>query len=449
MKIIIVGAGIGGMVSAEKLGKLGFDVTVYEKSPSLNEMRYDWHDDVSPKIFRRLGMDIPEEHFKKRSWTFCSPYEKSVREFTQDESDPDLSMERRPLNEMLYNRAKDYAKFVFGKTVDAPVIRGDKVVGVVIDGEEIICDLVVDSAGAYSPVRTKLPSAFGVSQIEDDEVFEAYRAFYRRKEGSPDPKYTNKVYMKHLGEPGISWTILDNDATLVNVLVGRIGSLDEKTKNEAVDYMRKRNLILGDEIVRGGYNVIIPVRYPATRAVANGYVAIGDSAFQTIPLLGSGIASSMLAAEILAESIGANMSKGVKGEELFSVKRLWSYQVGIFREFGGQHCGVDVMKRWLLTQSDEMVDWMFGSKILSNDDLIKVASGNLVKIGVKEAVQKVRAVGPSKIGVLLKMNAMLTRSIKAERIGKAIPRSFSENAVKNWEKRLQIVIKGRQKKDNQ
>lgn len=449
MKIIIVGAGIGGMVSAEKLGKLGFDVTVYEKSPSLNEMRYDWHDDVSPKIFRRLGMDIPEEHFKKRSWTFCSPYEKSVREFTQDESDPDLSMERRPLNVMLYNRAKDYAKFVFGKTVDAPVIRGDKVVGVVIDGEEIICDLVVDSAGAYSPVRTKLPSAFGVSQIEDDEVFEAYRAFYRREEGSPDPKYTNKVYMKHLGEPGISWTILDNDATLVNVLVGRIGSLDEKTKNEAVDYMRKRNPILGDEIVRGGYNVIIPVRYPSTRAVANGYVAIGDSAFQTIPLLGSGIASSMLAAEILAESIGANMSKGVKGEELFSVKRLWSYQVGIFREFGGQHCGVDVMKRWLLTQSDEMVDWMFGSKILSNDDLIKVASGNLVKIGVKEAVQKVRAVGPSKIGVLLKMNAMLTRSIKAERIGKAIPRSFSENAVKNWEKRLQIVIKGRQKKDNQ
>lgn len=440
MKVIIVGAGIGGMVSAEKLGKLGFDVTVYEKTPSLDEMRYDWHDDVSPKIFRRLGIDIPEEHFPKKSWTFCSPYENAVREFTQDESDPDLSIERRPLNEMLFSRAKDYAKFEFGKTVDAPVIRGDKVVGVVIDGEEILCDLVVDSAGVYSPVRTKLPTAFGVTEIKSDEVFMAYRAFYRRREGSPNPKYTNKVYMKHLGEPGISWTILDNDETLVNVLVGRIGSLDEKVKKEAIDYMREHNPILGDEIVRGGYSVIIPVRYPATRAVANGYVAIGDAGFQTIPLLGSGIASSMLSAEILAESVGYNMSKGVKGEELFSAKRLWNYQVRIFREYGGQHCGVDVMKRWLLTQSDEMVDWMFGSKILSNDDLIKVASGNLVKIGPKEAIQKVRAVGLGKLGVLLQMNTMIMRTAKAERIGKAIPRSYNEKAIKNWEKRLKKVI---------
>ena len=51
MKIVVVGAGIGGMLTAEKLGGLGFDVVVYEKANSLDEMRYDWHDDVSPVVF--------------------------------------------------------------------------------------------------------------------------------------------------------------------------------------------------------------------------------------------------------------------------------------------------------------------------------------------------------------------------------------------------------------
>lgn len=441
MKIIVVGAGIGGIVAAEKLGKLGFSVTVYEKAASLDDMRYDWHDDVSPKVFRRLGIDIPVEHFKKRSWTFCSPFEHEVREFTQDETDPDLSIERRPLNKLLFERAVQHAEFIFGATVSAPVVEGGRVVGVVVDGKEIECDLVVDSAGVYSPVRRGLPKELNISEIAEDEIFTAYRAFYRRAEGSPDPKYTNKVYMKDRGEAGIAWTILDNDPTQVNVLVGRVGALDPETLKETLSYMREKNPILGDEIVRGGFNCIIPVRYPATRMVASGYVAIGDAAYMTIPLLGSGIASSMLAAEILAETVGANMSNGVKGKNLFDLRRLWKYQVNVFREFGAVHAGVDVMKRWMLTQTDETVDWLFGSKILNNNDLQKVAGGGLVKIGVKDAIEKVNAVGLGKISVLLKMNNMLMRCNKAERIGKNIPRNFNENTVCGWERRLKRVYK--------
>ncbi len=439
MKIAVIGAGIGGIVAAEKLGKLGFDVTVYEKASSLDTMRYDWHDDAKEKMFKRLGIEIPEEHFVKKSWTFCSPFEHEIREFQQDETDHDLSIERRPLNKLLVDRASQYAKFVFGANATAPIVKDNRVVGVIVNGEEIFCDLVVDSAGVYSPIRTNLPETFGISKIEKDEVFEAYRAFYKRKEGSPDPKYTNKVYMKHLGEPGISWTILDNDPNQVNVLVGRIASLDEKTKNEALDYMREKNPILGDEIVRGGYNCIIPVRHPATRMVTNGYLAIGDAAFMTIPMLGSGIASGMLAATILGETIGDIMSKGVTGSKIFDAENLWKYQVRIYQEFGAKHCGVDVMKRWLLNQTDEMVDWMFGSKVLSNTDLQKVASGELVKIGPADAVKKVAGVGISKIGTLLKMNNMLMACNKAERIGKNIPKKYNEFAIKKWERRLLAV----------
>ena len=94
MKVLVAGAGIGGLVAAGKLSELGLEVEVLEKSQSVEKMRYDWHDDVAPKIFRRLGIEIPKEHWKKAAWTFCTTGENTVREMQQDESDPDLSIER-------------------------------------------------------------------------------------------------------------------------------------------------------------------------------------------------------------------------------------------------------------------------------------------------------------------------------------------------------------------
>jgi flavin-dependent dehydrogenase len=429
------------MIVAERLGQIGFEVVVYEKAESLDTMRYDWHDDVSPVVFDELGINLPKESAPKRSWTFCSPYEKTIREFSQDESCPDMSVERRPLNRLLFERASKVATFVFGKAVTAPVVENNRVVGVMVDGKRVDCDLVVDSAGVYSPVRRNLPKSFGISEIERGEVFEAYRAFYNRAHNSATPKYTNKVYMKHLGENGISWTILDHNPTQVNVLVGLVGGLSDEVKNKSIDFMREHNDILGDTVLRGGYNVIIPVRYPATKMVADGYVAIGDSAYMTIPLLGSGIASSMWAGDILAKTIKANMDKGVVDSHLFDKENLWQYQVGIYKKFGAKHLGVDVLKRWLLTQSNEMVDWLFASKVLSNADLQKVASGNLVTITPSAAIEKVMGVGLGNLPVLLKMNSMVMKSHKANRLGNKIPKTYSPSKINKWEQKVKALYK--------
>jgi flavin-dependent dehydrogenase len=441
MKVVIAGAGVGGMIVAERLGQIGFEVVVYEKAESLDTMRYDWHDDVSPVVFDELGINLPKESAPKRSWTFCSPYEKTIREFSQDESCPDMSVERRPLNRLLFERASKVATFVFGKAVTAPVVENNRVVGVMVDGKRVDCDLVVDSAGVYSPVRRNLPRSFGISEIERGEVFEAYRAFYNRAHNSATPKYTNKVYMKHLGENGISWTILDHNPTQVNVLVGLVGGLSDEVKNKSIDFMREHNDILGDTVLRGGYNVIIPVRYPATKMVADGYVAIGDSAYMTIPLLGSGIASSMWAGDILAKTIKANVDKGVVDSHLFDKENLWQYQVGIYKKFGAKHLGVDVLKRWLLTQSNEMVDWLFASKVLSNADLQKVASGNLVTITPSAAIEKVMGVGLGNLPVLLKMNSMVMKSHKANRLGNKIPKTYSPSKINKWEQKVKALYK--------
>ncbi len=441
-KIIVAGAGMGGMVAAEKLAKLGFDVTVYEKAASVDEMRYDWHDDVNPSIFRRLGLKMPEGSFKKKSWTFVSPHGAVVREFRQDENNADYSVERRPLNRMLYERAAAAgAKFVFGATVQRAVIGKGAVTGVVADGKEHEAALVVDSLGVDSPVRKDLPVEFGVSQYRENEIFVAYRAFYEKVADAPAPKYTNKVYLKHMGEPGISWVIQDNDPSLVNVLVGRVGSLSTYDLERALNDLRKTNPTIGEKVVRGGEMCVIPVRYPATRMIARGYAAVGDSAFMTIPMLGSGIASGMLAGNLLAETVGENMSRGVKPEDMFSKSKLWKYQVKCYREFGAVHCAVDVLKRGVLGFPDDMLDWMLGSEVLTNDEIGCLAAGKVLRVGFKEAIRKINVTEYSRMRTLIKVNNLLQKSLMAYRLARNIPRNYDSSICATWERQMKRYYK--------
>ncbi|MCL2631461.1 MAG: NAD(P)/FAD-dependent oxidoreductase, partial [Firmicutes bacterium] len=341
MKVIIAGAGIGGIYAGERLGELGFEVVVYEKAKSVKEMRFDWHDVVSPKIFRRLGLPIPSEHFKVLPYSFVTPYEKFIKRLPAGDPDPDISLERVPLNEMLYNHAKAYAKFEFGKTVTAPIVKDNRVVGVVVDGKEEYADFVLDSAGIYSPVRKNLPKEFNITEIKDEERFSAYRAFYNRAD-VPEPEHTNKAYLKHFGGKGLSWVLLDDDTSKVNVLIGRLDSLNDSEREELLADLKANNPIIGEGITRGGFTTLIPLRYPATRFVANGYAGIGDTAYMTIPMKGSGIASGLISAHLLWETLKEAMDKGENSPNIFNIETLWNYQVKCYMEFGAKHCAVDI-----------------------------------------------------------------------------------------------------------
>ena len=72
-----------------------------------------------------------------------------------------------------------------------------------------------------------------------------------------------------------------------------IPDYDMNDVEEFAEWLRPDNPRLGTEVVRGGQFVEIPVRHPLSVMVADGYAAIGDSAFMTVPLIGSGIANSL------------------------------------------------------------------------------------------------------------------------------------------------------------
>ena len=73
MKVIVAGAGVGGLQAARLLAQGGVDVTVVEKAADAESMRYNWHDDVCPEVFEECGLTLPEGSFPKKDWTFITP----------------------------------------------------------------------------------------------------------------------------------------------------------------------------------------------------------------------------------------------------------------------------------------------------------------------------------------------------------------------------------------
>jgi len=432
MKIIFIGAGNATLVAAEKLARGGVECVVYERS-KYEELSYDWHDDINPSAWEEYGLPAPKDgtHFTKRNWTFIPPSENSETTLNLPEEKLDWSTERRLFAQAYVDRAKDVVDFHFESPVESLIIEDGKVKGVVVNGEKVFSDLVVDNSGALSKFRESLPQEWKVTkQPDNSEIFVAYRGFHAKVEGVGDPKSTNKAYLKHLGEDGISWSILDPAGT-VNVLIGRQGKLSKTTFERAYKALKKSNPLISDDVVRGGRECIIPIRFPLLRMVGDGYVAIGDAAFMTIPMIGSGIENSMKAGFELASVILKKRS--VKKED------LWEYETTYFEKRGAEHLGVDILKRWLLGAKPEDIDWLFGKKVVDEKNMADAATGHLIVLSFKDLLVKAKR-GISRLPLLLKMAGMLSRTKKAAKLGKKIPKVYDEKRIDKWARKIEKLI---------
>lgn len=437
MKIVCIGAGNAATVAALRLAKAGIDVSVYEKNTYEN-LSYDWHDDINPAAWQEYGLEPPKHTpFHKGNWSFLPPNEKSMTKLSLPEDKLDFSTERRLFAQQYVDLGKAAgADYHLGEPVDSLLIEGGKVKGIIVKGEKIYADLVIDNSGAMSKFRASLPDSYKITKMPDKtEVFHAYRSFNKMAEGvEPDKVNTNKAYLKHLGNDGISWSILDPSGT-VNILIGRQGELTDKDFKEAYEALKQSNPWISDEVVRGGYKCFIPIRFPLTRMMGDGYIAIGDAAFMTIPMIGSGIENSMKAACELTDVIIKKQS--VKKED------LWEFEVKYFEKRGGSHCGVDILKRWLLGAKPKDIDWLLNKGVVSAKNMADAATGHLIILSFPELLEKV-AKGWTRMGLLLPMALMLNKTTKVAKIAsKKIPKTFNEAAIDKWAAKVEKLVYGK------
>lgn len=432
MKIIVIGAGIGGLQSAKVLAEGGNSVVVYERA-SKGKISYDWRDDVEYTVFDELDIPIPSDSHRVQNVSFLAPNSDKPLFIYQDEDKMEWGVYRHTFGAMLSERAEQAgAQIIYDTIVDELIIDGDSVKGVVVNGEQELADLVIDCSGMDSKFRASLPECMGIEKYANwDEAFNVYRAHFNKREGEAEPtKYRRLVYLKPEGALGISWVVCEPDGT-ENVLIGRIGELTDEEIQASLSKLRENHPIIGDDVVYGGRRARIPIRYPLTKMVAKGYAAIGDCAFMTIPLIGSGIAASLRAGQILGDTI--NEANSV------SVETLWKYQVKYYQDIAKEHFLVDCMKRKVLVADNDDIKYVIESGFITEDDIKMLTGGEGGKMTAKDICKKLR-LALKRLPFILSVVGALLKGVGAMNKAKKIPTEYNEKKIAKWQAKIQKVF---------
>ncbi len=429
-KILIAGCGHGGLCAAAKLAEAGYDVTIYE-SRKREELGYDWHDTIDNDTFDLIGIKRnPEDMHLRKDNTFFGPNGKTAVHI--EAPPPELiqyDIDRKLLYKLLIDNATDKGvKILFENKVNKPLIEKGKVIGLIVGGEKILGDMVIDSAGMRSQVRDGLPESYGIDKtFKEGEVFHTYRAYFdmdTTKEILYEDRFS--VYFMFEGVKGIVWFKTQDD--MADILVGSVYPLTIKQVEEIIEQMRiKVQPCIGRKVIRGGMIADIPLRATFSKIIGDNYAAVGDVVSMPLPINGSGISSSIRGGKILAETI-IDIDKNKLD---YSINNLWTYQAKYFKMVGANMISIAVIKNCILDFSIATLNYFFDKGVLGAAELGAGATGQEIVLDNKAVLDKVKR-GWKKLFSLLKIKSATIDSKKAKELALSIPEKYDKEAVENW-----------------
>lgn len=427
MKITVAGAGHAGLVAAGLLAEKGHEVTVYEKQQK-SELGHDWEDRFTFSLLSEItGKEIPAEAWRYRGdCAFVSPAYKTNVIINYTDENRQKIMWRKAVIKMLLDFAEEKgAAFKFGTEVTGPLTEGNKVVGISTSEGDIKSDLVIDAAGVFSPVRSNLPSSFGIEKAPvRGDLFYVRRAYYNKTDDTM-PEIPFEVFLCHNREQGLSWCCTNSDS--VDVLIGRIDPLTEELYDKHVEKFRNDHKYIGNNILHGGQYGIIPVRRPLALMVAEGYAAAGDSAFMTTPMNGMGIDLSLNAGRLLAEKINEAGNA--------DIDTLWKYNREFHKKYGGFTSKNEGLKNSLLELPGEGVDFLFDNEVIQSSDL----AGAGTKTSLPSLLAKFRK-GMRNPPYFFEILGGIMKGSKMKKALESAPEKYDRAAVDKWQEKVNSTV---------
>lgn len=423
-RIIVAGAGHGGLSAAINLSRNGFDVTVVEKN-RLEDLGYDWHDTMLKKTFELAGIPspAPELLFPMEKMCYYSRNQKIKIAPEQKISGNIAYIDRKILiNHLIDCAMENGVRFLFESEILRAVCETNRVTGIrfVREGQtkELRGDLVIDAAGLNSPVRKSLPAHFGIErEIQAKDVFYAWRGYFEKteeKQTSP----AHSVFFYHCATPGMDWAITQKG--YVDILIGGFGKLTQKNIADALADFQKQYPFMGKKLLRGGECDLIPLGKTLPVFVCNGYAAVGNSAFMTEPLSGSGIDLSIRAGKLLADTL-------LSSDGDTTGYGLWNYNREYIKKYAERYYTDLILKNFLSSLTADDIDFFFDRKILTAKELARGSKYTPGELLQKANILRRPALLPPLAGVGRKLLAL--RAVRA-----ALPEEYDGGKIGKWKK---------------
>ena len=435
--IAVLGMGQGGMVAAIKLAEAGFQVDVFEKGAE-GEISYPWFDDITFNVFDAVNIPAPprEDYTQKSKWLFVSPNHKDSLPVPPMPPMVEVSVSRRGLNQHLCALAeKAGANLHFEEAAEELIFDGDQVVGITTAKGAYEADLVIDASGIDSPFRGQLPkSACIPARPERDDILYGTRTFYEREPGSATPDPESVLHLMPMKDVTICWGNL-NDRDEVDMLILNIGEMKPEADDACRDFLIDYNEVCSTREILPTRPVRVGIRATMPVIVADGYAAVGDAAFMTMPFMGSGIEASMKAGKMLADVVIKNKKKD------FTAKNLWKYETTYMKKLGGVYMLIDVVKRWALYLDPKDIEWAFGSGLVTSDDMKLLSSDSDAKLSLSDLnLPKKLAILLSKPRIVLGALKAVAKAVRGLVVAISVPKKYNPKKVARWAKKYDGVI---------
>jgi geranylgeranyl reductase family protein len=408
---IVVGAGTAGCLAAKTIAEKGLKVCIVEKKKREDIGEKICGDALGEHHLKFLGLEKPtggELETKIDGIKIYSPDENTV--FTIADKDfIGFLLNRRLFGQWLLNKATDKGALLQDNmNFRSPIIEKGTVVGLTAKNmktgkvTEMRSKVVVDASGYFGMVRKQLPAEMGIDRdIANEDVEACYREIRQLKQENENTNFC-EIYLNQKASPGGYIWIFPKGGARVNVGLGicmRGNYPNPKQQLYATAF--KKPIFDGSLVLTGG-SWFDPVRRPLDNMVSNGVMLVGDAASLVNPIHGGGIGPSMLSGYFAGQQIIEALSKGEPTKEA-----LWGYNKKYIDTYGKKQGTLDIFKMFLLSCSDEDLNYGMNEKLMTEDDVLKAGMGDDFHLNITETAKRVFR-GLRRVGFLNRLRLTVT-----------------------------------------
>jgi geranylgeranyl reductase family protein len=415
---IVVGAGTAGCLAAKTIAESGLKVCIVEKKKREEIGEKICGDALGEHHLKTLGLEKPtggELETKIDGIKIYSPDENTV--FTIADKDfVGFLLNRRLFGQWVLKKATDKgAVLQDNMNFRSPIIEKGAVVGLTAKNmktgkvTEMRSKVVVDASGYFGMVRKQLPPEMGIDRdIANEDVEACYREIRQLKQENENTNYC-EIYLNQSQSPGGYIWIFPKGGARVNVGLGIcMRGNYPNPKQQLYNTAFKKPVFDGSLVLTAG-SWFDPVRRPLDNMVSNGVMLVGDAASLVNPIHGGGIGPSMLSGYFAGQQIVEALGKGEPTKEA-----LWSYNKKYIETYGKKQGSLDIFKMFLLSCSDEDLNYGMNEKLMTEDDVLKAGMGDDFHLNITETAKRVFR-GIRRVGFLnrLRLTVTMMRQLRA------------------------------------